>query len=368
MKSKKIKVLHFTQANSGGIDTYLRMYLKYSNVDVFSNILVTTGENKFSNLDGFYHVDIRQTFSPIKLFKYACNIRKIIKAEKPDIIYLHSTFGGLVGRMANIGLKSKVVYNPHGWSFKMNVSKKKIFIYKLVEKVLSYLADKFILISKSEYEEAKKIGISANKLELVYNGIDLENLDTSINKDNKEEILPKDRYIIGMIGRIAEQKNPLFFVDFAKEVLKKFPETLFVIVGDGELRMQVESRIAEYNISKNFLITGWVSEPSNYLRWFDQAVLFSKWEGLSLAAAEYMAMKKPIIVSNIGGLVDLIINKESGFTINNLNEAVYYSQLIRENRIMCDSLSSNAYNRVINNFNVKDKTAEIEQIFINLVK
>ena len=317
MVNKKIKVLHFTQANGGGIDTYLRMYLKYAKVNKFSNVLITTGENKFSNLDGFYHVDIEQTFSPIKLLKYAYNIRKLIKVEMPDIIYLHSTFGGVIGRMANIGLKSKVAYNPHGWSFKMNVSKNKIFIYKLVEKVLSYFTDKFILISKSEYEEAEKIGISPSKLELVYNGIDVENLNTSINN---EEVLPKDRYIIGMVGRITEQKNPLFFVEFAKEVVKKYPETLFVIVGDGELRKQVENRIAEYNIANNFLITGWVSEPSNYVRRFNQAVLFSKWEGLSLAAAEYMAMKKPILVSNIGGLVDLIINEESGFIINNLDK------------------------------------------------
>ena len=351
MVNKKIKVLHFTQANGGGIDTYLRMYLKYAKVNKFSNVLITTGENKFSNLDGFYHVDIEQTFSPIKLLKYAYNIRKLIKVEMPDIIYLHSTFGGVIGRMANIGLKSKVAYNPHGWSFKMNVSKNKIFIYKLVEKVLSYFTDKFILISKSEYEEAEKIGISPSKLELVYNGIDVENLNTSINN---EEVLPKDRYIIGMVGRITEQKNPLFFVEFAKEVVKKYPETLFVIVGDGELRKQVENRIAEYNIANNFLITGWVSEPSNYVRRFNQAVLFSKWEGLSLAAAEYMAMKKPILVSN--------------FIINNLDEAVYFSNLIREYNTICHSLSENAYNRVISDFNVKDKTAEIEQLFINLVK
>ena len=365
MKNKKIKVLHFTQANGGGIDTYLRMYLKHSNVDKFSNVLITTGENKFSNLDGFYHVDIEQTFSLIRLFKYAYNIRKIIKAEKPDVVYLHSTFGGLIGRMANIGLKSKVAYNPHGWSFKMNASKVKIVIYKLVEKILSYFTDKFILISKSEYEEAQKIGISVRKLELIYNGIDVETLDASSNIENP---LPKDRYIIGMVGRITEQKNPLFFVEFAKEVIKKYPETLFVIVGDGELRKQVENRIAEYNIAQNFLITGWVSEPSNYVRRFNQAVLFSKWEGLSLAAAEYMAMKKPILVSNIGGLVDLIINEESGFVINNLDEAVYFSNLIREYNTICHSLSENAYNRVISDFNVKDKTAEIEQLFINLVK
>ena len=365
MENKKIKVLHFTQANGGGIDTYLGMYFKYSNIDRFINVLITTGENKFSNLDGFYHVNIEQTFSPIKLLKYAYNIRKIIKSEKPDIIYLHSTFAGLIGRMANIGLKSKIAYNPHGWSFKMNVSKGRIFIYKLVEKFLSYFTKKFILISKSEYEEAQKIGISARKLELVYNGIDVESLDASSNIEN---LLPKDRYIIGMVGRITEQKNPLFFVEFAKEVVKKYPETLFVIVGDGELRKQVENRIAEYNMAHNFSITGWVSTPEKYIEQFNQAVLFSKWEGFGLAVAEYMLYQKKILITGIDGMVDLIEDGYCGFIIKDLDDAVKKSHIFREDSVLSNKLSINAYKKVINNFNVKDKTAEIEQLFINLVK
>lgn len=363
--NKKIKVLHFTQANGGGIDSYLKMYLKYSNTEKFSNILVTTGENKFTNLDSFYQVKIKQTFSPIKLIEYASIIRKIIKKENPDILYLHSTFGGLIGRMACIGLKVKVAYNPHGWSFKMNVSKAKILLYKLVEKVFSYLTDKFILISKSEYDEAKKIHIPEKKLELVYNGIDIEDLDKV--ESDFASVLPTNKYIIGMVGRIAEQKNPLFFVDFANEVLKKYPETLFVIVGEGELRQQVESKIAEYNISDNFMITGWIDEPSHYIRQFNQAVLFSKWEGFGLAVAEYMLHKKGILITGIDGMIDLIKDHHSGLIIENLNDAVEKSHLLRENKALSDKLSENAYNRVIENFNVKNKTAEIENVFIKLV-
>lgn len=362
---RKIKVLHFTQANGGGIDSYLKMYLKYSNTENFSNVLVSTGENKFSNLDGFYQVKIKQTFSPIKLIKYASIIRRIIKKENPDILYLHSTFGGLIGRMASVGLRAKVVYNPHGWSFKMNASKVKILLYKLVEKIFSYLTDKFILISKSEYDEARKIYISEEKLELVYNGIDIEELDKV--ESNVLSVLPTDKYIIGMVGRIAEQKNPLFFVDFAKEVLKKYPETLFVIVGEGELRQQVENKIAEYNISDKVIITGWVDEPSHYIRQFNQAALFSKWEGFGLAVAEYMLHKKGILITGIDGMIDLIKDHHSGLIVKNLNDAVEKSHLLRESKDLLDRLSENAYNRVIENFNVKNKTSEIENIFIKLV-
>lgn len=362
---KKIKVLHFTQANGGGIDTYLKMYLKYSNIENFSNILITTGENNFTHLDGFYHVDVKQTFSPIELIKYACIVRKIIKKENPDILYLHSTFGGLIGRMASIGLKVKIAYNPHGWSFKMNVSKAKILIYKLVEKVFSYFTNKFILISKSEYDEARRIHIPKRKLELVHNGIDIE--DLAQIESNARPVLPNDKYIIGMVGRISEQKNPLFFIDFANEVLKKYPETLFVIVGEGELRQQVENKIAEYNISSNFIITGWVNDSSSYIKQFDQAVLFSKWEGFGLAVAEYMLHKKSILITGIDGMVDLIKDHYSGLIVENLNDAVEKSHLLRESKALSDKLSENAYNGVIENFNVKDKTAEIENIFIKLV-
>lgn len=366
---KKIKILHFSQVG-GGVDRYLRLYLKYSDKYQFENVVIGTPSlNKDDYIDKtnkFYQLDISQSFSPFKLLKNIFLVRKILNQEAPDILYLHSTFAGVIGRIAAIGLKCKVVYNPHGWSFKMNVSPLKKKVYAFIEKILSLLTDKLILISKSEYQSAKDIGIRSDKLSLVYNGIE-------ITVSNKIASLPIDisnKYVIGMIGRLSEQKNPLFFLEFAREILKLYPDTYFIMVGDGELRNIVEQKITEYALDKNILITGWVNNPEMYLNLFDQAILFSRWEGLSLAIVEYLAHRKPVLATNIGGINDVIIDADTGFLIeeNDLKNAIIKSNRFRNDVSLRNRIIEKSYDYLVNKFYIADKVKEMENIFQSILE
>lgn len=366
--NKKISILHFSQVN-GGVERYLKLFLKFSNKEQFTNSIISPQKDNYATHSGlinnFYEVDIDQSFSITKLVKNILNIRQIILKEKPDVLYLHSTFAGVIGRVSALGCKCKVVYNPHGWSFKMNVSLLKTTIYKIIEKTLSLFTDKFILISKSEYNSAKEITNSEKKLALVYNGIDVDLnavIDLDLNLDNK--------YVIGMVGRISEQKNPLFFVEFARLICKKYPNTFFIIVGSGEQLDLVEQKIEEYGLSENFLITGWVCNPESYIKLFDQAVLFSKWEGFGFAVAEYMLYKKPIIINDIDGMSELITHFADGVKIQseNLSEALEFSHMIREHSELAEKLGNEAYNTVIKSFSAKDKVQQVESLFIDLVR
>ena len=364
---KKISILHLSQV-SGGVEQYIKLFLKYSNNEKFDNYLVAPNLDNYKGyrIKKSLEFNTNQSFSIIKLLKNILFIRKILKEIKPDIVYLHSTFAGVIGRLAAVGCNCKVIYNPHGWSFKMKVSLIKRIIYKSIESVLSLLTDKLILISKSEYDAAKKIVIKSNKLELVYNGI-----DTELNpKDNKLHItIPDNKYVIGMVGRISEQKNPLFFLEFAKLISKNYPNTLFIIVGAGELEQEVNKRIIEYGLSEKFLITGWVSNPEDYISLFDQAVLFSKWEGFGFAVAEYMLHKKPVIITDVDGMSELITDNYDGLKIKlgNLEDACLKSNMIRNNLRLANKLGENALNTVLTSFSAKDKIERIEKLFTDLV-
>ncbi|VSH37671.1 exopolysaccharide biosynthesis protein, glycosyltransferase [Streptococcus pneumoniae] len=364
-----MKLLHFSEVG-GGVDRYIKLYLKYSDKEHFKNIVVgldqlnrQTYEQEY-NIK-FYHIDIYRSLSPIKLLRAIKQFRKILYLERPDIVYLHSTFAGVVGRLASMGLSCKVVYNPHGWSFKMDVSKIKQFVYKNIEKFLSYLTDKYILISKSEYEAAQSLKIPLKKLTLVYNGVEI---DEDFNENQINVLLPINKYVIGMIGRISEQKNPFFFVEFAKKLSEIYSNLYFVIVGDGELRGRTEELIEEYGLRSSFFITGWVDNPEDYLAQFNQAVLFSKWEGFGLAVAEYMKHKKPILITNVDGMSELVIDGESGFKVPlyNLEVTVDRSRSIIENRELANELGSAAFQRVRSTFEIKEKVSELENIFMSL--
>ena len=122
-----MRVLHVAEC-IGGVDRYLRMLLKYSNCE---NIVVLS---QLYNRNDYEHladsVEIMQIEHNINFnaIKEAYQLRKVIKKYKPDIVYAHSSIAGAITRMACLFLHTKVIYNPHGWSFNMDDRNNKIYI------------------------------------------------------------------------------------------------------------------------------------------------------------------------------------------------------------------------------------------------
>ena len=149
----KIKVLHVIQS-PGGVERYIRNFLKYSDRKKFYNILVCSHayrqEEYIELADKFIYVDMVREISMQKDFLAICALRKIIKKEKPDIIYCHSSKAGAIGRVANIGRNNICIYNPHGWAFNMRGSTFKRLIYVCIEKMLAQITDKIVCISEVE--------------------------------------------------------------------------------------------------------------------------------------------------------------------------------------------------------------------------
>ncbi|WDT83270.1 glycosyltransferase [Streptococcus thermophilus] len=139
-------------------------------------------------------------------------------------------------------------------------------------------------------------------------------------------------------------------------------------MGDGELRSEIERMILDNGLGDKIYITGWVDNPRNYIEKFDQAILFSRWEGLSLTIAEYMSQKKTILATNIGGINDLITDGETGMLIEvgDLNSAVSKSFELRNNKEVSNQLANNAYNKVVEQFSIEKQMAEIESLFIEM--
>lgn len=117
---KNIKILHIAEC-AGGVERYLQMLLpRLEKRGLWQFFICSKNYNmqSYENMvDGVDQMDLKQTFSPLQVWKKVNAIRRVIKQIKPDIIYCHSSFAGGLGRMAAIGLHCKVVYNPHGWAF-----------------------------------------------------------------------------------------------------------------------------------------------------------------------------------------------------------------------------------------------------------
>ncbi|MCS6111600.1 glycosyltransferase family 4 protein [Clostridium botulinum] len=374
----KKRIMHITQAN-GGVARYLQMLFKYMDRNKYEQILIYPNEydyekKDFKNLvDNIEFIDIYREINLKKDIISIYKLYKLIKKYNPDLIYVHSSKAGALGRIANSITRKPIIYNPHGWAFNMNVSNKKKFIYKTVEKILAKRCDKIIAIS----EEEKNVAINnkicnLEKIQVIFNGIDIDEYENSIKNetDYREKFnIPNNYKIIGMVGRISEGKAPDIFVKVACKIKEKIPNTFFIIVGDGEERESIENMIENLGLKKNFLITGWVEDTYRYIKMFDIAMLLTRWEGFGLAVAEYMISKKPIIATNVGAIPNLITSNENGILVevDNVLETVQAIIKINNNEKFSNYIVKNADIKVRTKFDVRRVALEHQRVIDKLI-
>ena len=318
--NKRIRVLHVAEA-AGGVERYLQTLFKYSDKEQVENILVCSQNYDYKKMkslaDRVIVLKMAHQINPSSDIKVEKALRRIIKQLKPDIVYAHSSKAGALARIADWGLKNKVIYNPHGWAFNMQQSTKKKEMYKWVEKISAHFCDKIVCISDAEKESALREKIcKPSKLQVIYNGIDLEEIKNTISKKRAELNIPEDAFVVGMVGRLSKQKAPDVFVKAAKLIKDKIPNAYFLMVGDGELRDQVEEMIHKFNLDSSFLITGWVDNPTAYMKVMNVGCLLSRWEGFGLVLPEYMACGVPIVATDVDAIPNIIKNGKNGILVD----------------------------------------------------
>lgn len=372
--NKRIRVLHVAEA-AGGVERYLQTLFKYNDKEQVENILVCSQNydyKKFEELaDRVIVLKMAHQINPSSDIKVEKALRKIIKEIKPDIVYAHSSKAGALARIADLGLNNKVIYNPHGWAFNMQQSAKKKEMYKWVEKISAHFCDKIVCISDAEKESALREKIcKPSKLQVIYNGIDLEAIKNTIPKTRAELKIPEDAFVVGMVGRLSKQKAPDIFVKAAKLIKDKIPNAYFLMVGDGELRDQVEEMIHKFDLDSSFLITGWVDNPTAYMKVMDVGCLLSRWEGFGLVLPEYMACGVPIVATNVDAIPNIIKDGENGLLVakDNYEACALAVQRIYSDAYLKDKISNIGKNIVNEKYYIEKVNANTLAMYCSVCK
>lgn len=366
----RIKIMFVAQAYPGGVPVYIETLAKHLDSSKYEKILVCSyayEEARFAPyFDAIEKVGMERSISASKILKPAWATRKLIKKYKPDVVYCNSSIAGAVGRLAAIGCGAKVLYNAHSWAFNMRISNKKKLFYRWIEKFFAVFTDKIICVSNFEKKSALDNHIcSEKKLEVILNGIDIAEVEQKIanSKLTRASLnIPESVYIVGMVGRISEQKAPDVFVRAARKIKDTIPEAFFIIVGDGPDQAEIEKMISDFGMKDSFLITGWVNNPIDYLALFDVAVLCSRWEGLPLVVPEYFAAKKPVVCTRIDAVDDMIEDGVNGMIVDiddvdSIAKAI--TQLYVDVKIKIN-MAKNAYDVLKKRFSINNQIKQFE--------
>lgn len=365
---KKIRILNVAQA-AGGVDRYIRMLLKYLDKDKFENVLVCSQDFHEEDYKGlvisFEQIEMTRAIGGNDL-KAIKEVRALIKKYNPDIVYAHSSKAGAIARVADIGLRNHCVYNPHGWAFNMRCSAKKKAIYTMIEKIAAPFCDKIICISDAEKQSAldKKI-CKEDKLQIIFNGVDIEAYENGAHGAVKRRDLniPEDAFVVGMVGRISQQKAPDVFIKMAKQVKDEVPNAHFIIVGNGNQEDEIRKYAKDNGFSDSLHITGWVDDPMSYVE--HVACLLSRWEGFGLALPEYMMAGKPIVASRVDAIPNIIRDGENGLLVkvdDDVGASNAVMRIYQEDELK-DKLVTQGLEDVHNRFNARRVSEEHGRLF-----
>ena len=264
-------------------------------------------------------------------------IKRVVKENHPDILHATDFKASAICALANTKVPLiEHLHNNAPWIKKIN-SKSLMFLYSGLK------ADKILTVSdsiKKEYVFSKLID---KKIECIGNPVSRKKILDSVKEEDYKKI-----YDICCVARITEAKNPTLFITIISELKKQIPDIKVVWIGDGELRQECEELSKKLNVDCNIDFIGHKKNPYPYMAKSKIFMLTSKWEGYGLVAFEALTLGLPCIVSNVGGLPEIVDNNCGKLCCKKEDYEIILD--ILKNKEIYNNLS----------YNAKQKSKEIE--------
>lgn len=279
-----------------------------------------------------------------------------------ELVHIHTASNGsffrksIFVRLCNL-TKTKVILHAHGAGFKEFYEKtnKKEYIKSTLNKV-----DKLIVLSES-WKEFYSTLMNSEKIEVIYNSMDIpENIQKSKNEVTQGLFL----------GRLGKRKGTYDLIDAVEKLSKENVKLKITLAGDGEIE-KVKNVIQEKKLEQYFEVVGWIGKErkQELLKSSDFLVLPSYNEGLPMAVLEAMSRKLLVISTYVGGIPEVIRDKENGLLIEpgNIEQLTSSLKIAINDKLKCDEMAEKAYQTVNSNFNEKDMINNIEMIYKALI-
>lgn len=346
-KNYRVKVLHVTEPFSGGVTTFLSLHCTHLNQ--FTHIIChgkRTSADKLDSINKKFSEEVRlilwkfagREINPFKDILAIFSLLKIIKKEKPNIIHLHSSKAGFIGKILSLFFKKiKFTYTPHAPSFiRRDVSPLTRRFFLIIERFLYLLNPEIICCSKAEFDIYKLNGM---KTKYINNSVEVPKQNIRKGCTNK--------IIIGFCGIITAAKNPGYFNEIASHFSQN-ENVGFRWIGAGEFKHVLNS--------PNIEVTGWLTdnEVKYQMEKIDLYLSCALWEGLPYSVLEAMSLSKPLLLSDIPAHKELVEQDKNGYIFRSTEEALLIIKNLIENKENLAELGNRSYHICQENYSIME--------------
>lgn len=347
-------------------------YFKNNNYKVHT---VSNDDKKLKNVFKSFKIDIKRKPFEFSNIKSLFQLKKIIENGNYDIIHTHTPMGATLTRMAAkmANYKKTIIYTAHGFHFFKNCPFINWILYYPVEKILSKYTDLIITMNSEDYEFAKK----HFKTKIVYVpgvGFNEKKFEISLTQKEKENFrrynrLSKEDFVISYVAEISNRKRQAYLI---KTIAKmNITNEKFLLIGDSNKSNlnKIKRLIKRYKLENTVKIISFNNEIEKYLEISDLVISVSSQEGLPLNIMEAMYKRKPIIVTNCRGNIDLIQHMENGLVVemNNQQQLMDSICLLKNDKDLQKKFA-NKNKKIIGKYSITNVMKKMDKIYKEIME
>lgn len=346
--------------NIGGAESYVALVARSLKLLGYNVYLASAGGALATKLQ---QEGIKHFFLPIRLSKFISGLllKRIVEKYNIDLIHANSEAAGIVAVKTRnkYKLDIPIVYTAHG------------VLPAKVKDIINQV-DKIIAVSEFSRKSAIKEGFLAEKIQVIYNGVDTDKFKPNRQNKNllrKKYNIPQEAFTMIIVSRIRNLRNKghQHLLDVLKnyEVSKKWH---LVVIGKGKGFSDLKKKIKEYHLQDRVHLLGHKTDVENYIDIADVMVLPSYFETFGLVLAEGMAMEKPAVAFKVGGVPEVIEDNKTGFVVDydNDDELVEKLAILAKNPDLCKQMGIQARKKVAKDFANRIMIKKLEEIYKSL--
>lgn len=306
----------------GGVHTHIFDLIKSLNLSEEEYKILVGGEKKNIFIQRLNELGINYVLCPylkreisliddLKTLNFLINYFLRIR---PTLVWTHSSKAGILVRISTFFLRIPSIFTIHGWSFSSTKNLILRFIYINLERILINTTNLNILVSEYDYLLAKKFKIRIKNYRIIHNSSSIK-----LPRKNVRKILGSKSLRFVMVARLDKQKDHECVLKAFSLVAKKYKNWKLSFAGEGPLKNKLISLTNKLGIYEKVEFLGHVKNIKNLLQNSDIFILASHWEGFPMTTIEALSFGLPVIISDVCGSKEAVINDINGFIFQESN-------------------------------------------------